>query len=336
MICAGQGKIRMKHLFIVNPVAGKMKREEKLSKVRRAVEELPQELKKDSEFEIYETKAPLDACAKIRADAAECDELRVYAYGGDGTLNECVNGAAGFENVAVTHYPCGTGNDFIKTFGDDKQRFFDLRELIGGEVRKIDLVRCNDRYSVNICSVGIDARIGTEVHKYSSIPVIGGATGYVTSAMVNLFKGVNQPLAIDCAGRHFDGKFALVCICNGRYYGGGFNPVPTAMVDDGVLDVLIVNHVSRLQFLTLIGTYAKGQYKKMPHYITHVRGQSLSIDSETDLVVNLDGEAMNSRHIDIELIPGGLGFIFPANMDYFKNQTACPEEKRSKWEISVS
>ena len=325
----------MKHLFIVNPVAGKMDRDEKLSRVRKAVEDLPKELKENAEFEIYETRAPLDACDKIRSDAMECEELRVYACGGDGTLNECVNGAAGFENVAITHFPCGTGNDFIKTFGEDKERFFDLKQLIGGEVRKIDLVRCNDRYSVNICSVGIDARIGTDVHKYSSIPIIGGATGYVTSAAVNLFKGVNQPLTIDCGGRHFDGSFALVCVCNGRYYGGGFNPVTTAMVDDGLLDTLIVKHVSRLQFISLIGTYAKGQFKKMPHHITHVRGRSLSIDSETELVVNLDGEAMYASHIDIELIPGGLGFIFPSDMRYFENSDVNLEEKQRKWEISV-
>ena len=89
------------------------------------------------EFEIYVTEAPMDACRHIRETAADGAELRAYACGGDGTLNEGVNGAAGLSNVAVTHFPCGTGNDFIKMFGPGKDRFFDLTGLINGEVRPI-------------------------------------------------------------------------------------------------------------------------------------------------------------------------------------------------------
>ena len=72
----------------------------------------------------------------------------------------------GHANVAVTHFPCGTGNDFIKMFGAEKERFFDLAELVRGEVRPFDVMECCGRYAINICSVGIDARIGTEVHQY--------------------------------------------------------------------------------------------------------------------------------------------------------------------------
>ena len=80
----------------------------------------------------------------------------MYACGGDGTLNECVNGAVGHANVAVTHFPCGTGNDFIKMFGEEKARFFDLAELVRGEVRPLDVMECCGRYAINICSVGIE------------------------------------------------------------------------------------------------------------------------------------------------------------------------------------
>ena len=133
----------MKHLFIVNPVAGGKDRHEygaeqahlalhgRAEQARRALE-----VSKDA-YEVYVTTAPMDACAKIESEAASGEELRVYACGGDGTLNECVNGAVGHANVAVTHFPCGTGNDFIKMFGEEKERFFDLAELVRGEVRQI-------------------------------------------------------------------------------------------------------------------------------------------------------------------------------------------------------
>ena len=171
----------MKHLFIVNPVAGgKDRREYVTEQARRALEG------SEDAYEVYVTTAPMDACAKIAAEAASGEELRVYACGGDGTLNECVNGAVGHANVAVTHFPCGTGNDFIKMFGEEKERFFDLAELVRGEVRPLDVMECCGRYAINICSVGIDARIGTEVHQYHD--------SYVLSAVANLFKGIAQPL----------------------------------------------------------------------------------------------------------------------------------------------
>jgi len=109
----------MKHLFIVNPVAGgKDRREYVAEQARLALEG------SEDAYEVYVTTAPMDACAKIAAEAASGEELRVYACGGDGTLNECVNGAVGRSNVAVTHFPCGTGNDFIKMFGGGKDALF--------------------------------------------------------------------------------------------------------------------------------------------------------------------------------------------------------------------
>ena len=302
----------MKHLFIVNPVAGgKDSTDEVAARVGKAFS------LREGEYEIYTTKAPMDACAKIQAEAANCDELRVYACGGDGTLNECVCGAAGKENVAVTHYPTGTGNDFIKNFGEERERFRNLEELIEGEVHKLDVIDCNGRYSMNICSVGIDARIGTDVHKYSAIPVIGGATGYVTSLAVNLFKGIKDELRVICDGRLYYGEMSLVCVCNGSYYGGGFNPVPEARADDGKLDILIVKGVSRLQFLKIVGAYAKGRYADYPDCITHVSSTAVTIESEKELVVNVDGEAIYGKKISIGLIPKGVNFIVPANMAYF-------------------
>lgn len=190
----------MKHLFIVNPVAGKIKPEDKLRLIHEAISRLPSSVRDGAEFEIYVTAAPMDAVGKIRSEAEDCGDLRVYACGGDGTLNECVNGAALLPNVAVTHFPCGTGNDFIRMFGDEKERFSDLTELITGELRPIDIIKCNDRYAVNICSLGLDARVGTDVHKYSGIPVIGGPAGYVVSLLVNYCKGVSQPMTARVEG----------------------------------------------------------------------------------------------------------------------------------------
>ncbi len=305
----------MKHLFIVNPIAGGTDKTEFVRE--RAAECFAG---RQDEYEIYTTKAPMDARDEIVRRARPGERLRVYACGGDGTLNECVCGAAEAKNVQLTVFPTGTGNDFIKMFGPDSRRFFELRELVDGDIRPIDLIRCNGRPCLNICSVGIDARIGTDVHKYSSLPLIGGATGYVVSTLVNVIKGIKQHVRISCGGTVYDGDLTLACACNGRFYGGGFNPVPEARPDDGLIDFLIVPGVSRAKFIRLVGQYAKGKYASYPQLIRHVRARHMEIESEKEIVINVDGEAMYARRIDISIQPRAVAFIFPSQMAFFASQ----------------
>ena len=130
----------MKHLFIVNPIAGG---KDKSAEVRAKVESAFR-TRADS-YEVYVTKAPMDAVDKIRREAASGEELRVYACGGDGTFNECVNGAALLPNVAVCPFPTGTGNDFCRTFGAEQELFRDLDAILDGDVHPIDLIDCNGR-----------------------------------------------------------------------------------------------------------------------------------------------------------------------------------------------
>ena len=222
----------MKHLFIVNPVAGGRDRSGEIRQLAEAACR-----RRGEDYELYVTKAPMDAADKIRAAADSGEELRVYACGGDGdgTFNECVNGAALLEHVALAPFPIGTGNDFCRMFGAEQALFRDLDALLDGEARPIDLIDCNGRFSGNICSVGIDARIGADVHKYSRIPLIGGAAGYVVSLLVNVFKGIASPMRVRSGDFSAEGKHSLVCACNGRYYGGGFHPSRNARPDDGEL-----------------------------------------------------------------------------------------------------
>ncbi len=303
----------MKHLFIVNPIAGgKDKTEEVRGKVEAAFQ------KRGGEFEIYVTTAPLDATRKIQEESAKGEHLRVYACGGDGTFNECVCGAALKRNVAVCPFPTGTGNDFCHMFGEEKDLFRDLDALLDGSERSIDLLDCNGRYSANICSVGVDARIGTDVHKYSGIPLIGGATGYVVSAAVNMFKGIATKMDISCGDFHAEGKHTLVCACNGRFYGGGFNPSLEAMPDDGIMDVYIVKKVNLVQFAALIGKYSKGKADELTKFVTHIRSSGeVVIRCEKEDVAQLDGEALRATEFRFRLVPKALNLIVPKGMTFF-------------------
>jgi YegS/Rv2252/BmrU family lipid kinase len=306
----------MKHLLIVNPVAGGSDHSDFVS--RAAIDAFADA---DDAYEIYTTKGPMDAAARVRAEAEAGGELRVYACGGDGTLNECVNGAVGFPGVAVTHFPCGTGNDFIRMFGPQKALFSDLRLLRGGETRSFDVIDLDGRYCLNICSVGVDARIGADVHRYSHLPLIGGAGGYVISTALNFFRGINRPLRVTVGDQVFDGSMALFCACNGQHYGGGFHPVPEARPDDGRLDFLLVPEVSRLTFLRVIMPYAKGRFRDYPRLIRYLRGDSALLESGEEFVVNVDGEILRSRRLSLRLLPGGLRFFCPLGLDFLALKT---------------
>jgi len=304
----------MKHLFVVNPVAGDGRNiAEKTEEIRRAAQA------HGLDYEIYETVCRMDAAEKVKREAQLGHELRVYACGGDGTLNECVHGAAGFRNAAVTHFPCGTGNDFIRMFGDDAALFRDLDALLDGTVRPLDLIDCNGRKCINICSVGIDARIGGDVHKYSKLPLIGGSGGYVVSTAVNVFKGINRRFRVKADGYEADKKLALICVCNGRFYGGGFNPTKTAMPDDGRLEILIANGVTIFKLATVIGKYAKGEYADLPELITYLPGRKIEIESDATFSINVDGEMLYGTKASIHLIPEGINFLCPAGMTFFRD-----------------
>ena len=305
----------MKHLFSVNPVAGGRDRTDDVTAAAKAVLG-PAGLA----FEVYRTKAPMDAVEKIRAEAKTCDDLRVFACGGDGTLNECVNGAAKLANVSVTSYPGGTGNDFIKAFGDDRERFFDLAQLVFGEIRKFDLIETCGRYSINICSVGADARIGTDVHKYSSIPVLGaGPMAYVTSLVVNVIKGLNQPVKVTSKELCYEGMSAIVTACNGQYYGGGFRPSIDARPDDGKMEMFLVKELKLHQFAALIGKYSKGKWREIPEdMLVHFYSDNVVIETPEPVVVNVDGEALYSDRINFTLVPAGVNFIVPQGMKIFQ------------------
>lgn len=301
----------MKHLFIVNPVAGG---KDHSGEIKAKAAEIFSG--RSDDYEVYVTRAPLDAVKKIKAESEKCDTLRVYGCGGDGTFNECVSGAAKLKNVAVAPFPTGTGNDFCRMFGDEAELFRDFNALINGTEHEIDLIACNDRYSVNICSVGFDARIGTDVHKYSN-KYIKGMLAYGISLVANIAGGMSRHMRIKCGDYTADGQHTLACACNGRYYGGGFNPSCDAMPDDGVLDFFIIDKVNLFNLVTLIGRYASGRSDEIKHHIVHLRGSEIEIDFDEENVVQVDGEAMFTKHVKMSVCPKATRLIVPRGMKFF-------------------
>ena len=299
----------MRHLFIINPAAGK-----KNSTAR--LESLLAQL--TFEHEVVYTERAGDAERLARQAAETGQPVRIYACGGDGTLNEVVNGAAGFDNAAITCVPKGTGNDFLKLFGPDyRALFYDLEALARGPQTAFDLIDCNGRLGIDVVCAGLDARIGADVHRYKNWRFVSGMGAYVLSLLENvLFKGISRPMRVQWDDRTIDGDSTLLCVCNGRHYGGGFMPVADAMPDDGVLDMLYIKKVSLLRLPGLVGKYAKGLYRQLPNYVTEYHGDCVRLSADEPITAVVDGEVLRDTALTIRLSERKVRFFYPAAATY--------------------
>ena len=300
----------MKHLFIINPAAGSRDRTKEYTQaIREACE--PRGLC----YRIEVSQAPGHCEALARQAAESGEEYRIYACGGDGTLNEVAAGAAGHPNAAITVYSGGSGNDFVKLFSDPRA-FFDLERLLDAEEATFDMILCNDDLALNICSVGLDARIGTDVASYKRLPLLQGFRAYAVSTLVNVIRGISEHYVVEIGGETIDGEQTLICACNGRFYGGGFNPVPEADPADGKLDVLLVKKVSLLQVPGIIGKYKNGRYRELPEFIRHFRTDRVRVICDRPSAVNLDGELRIAEDIGISVAREKVRFFYPRGLQW--------------------
>ena len=300
----------MKHLFIINPAAGSRNRTQEYSEVIHKVCRA-----RGLDYEVRVSTAPGE-CIRIAREAAETgEELRIYACGGDGTLNEVVTGAAGHDNAAVTVFSGGSGNDFVKIF-DEPRAFFDLNRLMDVDEATFDLIRCNDDLALNICSVGLDARIGTDVSNYKRIPLLHGFRAYAASTVVNLLRSISEHYVVEINGETIDGDKTFICVCNGRYYGGGFNPIPEADPADGMLDVLLVDKVTLGEVPFIIGKYKNGRYKELSHIARYLQTKSLRVICDKPSAISLDGEMRTAKIVDMSLAQEKIRFFYPKGLTW--------------------
>lgn len=333
----------MKHIFIVNPAAGKGKAGKIfLPKIIETSKRM------GIDYEIHRTLAPGEAqhyvkCRCTARDSQPVSEeiIRFYACGGDGTLNEVANGAYGHQGVEIAMIPAGTGNDFPRSFGDLKC-FENIEGQIIGKARPVDLIRYESimpdsvfqsfshadfdsiydsdpepvvRYGINMFNLGLDCNAAEKVATIKNYPFVPGPLAYGLGVGIVLGKkeGVNLEICLD-SGESFSGDLTLIAIGNGRYCGGGFNGVPRASVDDGLIDVSIVGDINRRTCISLLGKYRKGTHLDDPStesFITYRKCKSLTIVPHDTAKLCTDGEVSTVGETSFEIVPGAVNFSVP-------------------------
>ena len=306
--------MKTKHLFILNPAAGKSDITSELkSKIEKALSGLNS---RENESEILVTSQKGDAGVFTSEAARDYDgEVRVYACGGDGTLNEVINAAVHCPNVSVCPVPVGSGNDFVRCFDDiPKEKFLDISACIKGEAVPCDVIKVGDHYSVNIVSVGLDAVTELRQKKFKRLPLISAGAAYKIALGLSFLTAMKNKVKFELDGEPIDvgsDYITLGVVGNGRWYGGGFKATPYAEIGDGLIDFITIRTISRLEFLKYVSIDKKGEHiEKMP-FVKYVRCKKVKMFSDKPLTLQLDGEVLTFKDPELELIPAATRIILP-------------------------
>ena len=298
----------MKHVFILNPTAGKNQASLQLRpQIEAFFEAHP------ADYDIHVTTCAGDATEFTKRITAE-GETRVYACGGDGTVLEVVNGLAEAPAAELACVPCGSGNDFLRFF-PQPERFRDLPAIIGGTAKCVDLIKCNDLYSLNICSMGLDANVADRMVNYKRLPLVSGSMAYNLALVRTFFGRLSQRLNIVLETENGtierEGEYLFALAANGQYYGGGYHGSPLSQPDDGLLDFILIKNISHLKFLTILGKYKKGQHLDLP-CCESFRGTKMRVKAVQPVVVTADGECFKTTDVTYELLPKAISFVVPS------------------------
>ncbi|MBQ8324958.1 MAG: YegS/Rv2252/BmrU family lipid kinase [Clostridia bacterium] len=309
------------HLFIVNPAAGKADRSEAIEK---AVNNAKEQGAVEGEVSLYRTAGPGDATEYLINFLRETkDDVRVYACGGDGTLNEVVKGiyASGKENVALGVVPTGSGNDFIRSFAIPESSFRSVRDMMKGKVTPIDLIRVTSEDGVeyvciNVASAGFDAAVCRKMQSFRRLPMMGGSVAY-NMALVRQFLGhLGHKFQVFGDGKPMKtpnkDEYLFTVVANGKYYGGGYCCSPKSSLSDGLLNLVMIESIPRTQFPGLLGPYRKGEYfEKLEGRMLHKTVKTVEFRGEEPLDMNLDGEIIAIKNPVLDVIHHAVGLILP-------------------------
>lgn len=303
----------MKHIFILNPVAGKTHMALELrGRIDAYFARHPEQ-----EHVIHLTDGKGAATRIAQMECQKGDPIRLYACGGDGTLQETANGIPlNCDWVELAVIPCGSGNDYVRTYGGSEP-FLDLDDLIDGTTIPVDAVRCGELLSLNIAAIGMDAAVADKMARYKHLPGVSGSMAY-NLAIADVFChsiGENMEIEIDGVDGPIrrSGSYLMTLAANGQYYGGGYRGAPKAVEDDGVLDFVLVKKIPRLQIPFILGKYKAGEHEELS-CLEHLRGYAMRVTADKPAVCTVDGECFTRDKIDFTIIPGAFNFVLPASV----------------------
>lgn len=287
----------MKKLFIISSKSGRGRDKNFERKL----------LKYFKEDEIKITEKPGDTISFAK-DFRDSGGDLLFIKGGDGALSEVTSVLRGSE-TALGLVPGGTGNDFSKNF-----KPFDLSNILNYEISPIDLIEVNGTTCINVTSLGFDTNVLKYTYDLMKRKNISGKLAYlygVIKSVANL-EIVNLKISYkdqEDIAREIKGRFLVSALCNGSYYGNGFNPSPMGRLDDGLLNLILAHEMGPRGIIKLFLSYRNGIHLGKPG-VREVITRSGVISSDREFLYNIDGEIYRAREIDYKVLPKALKWIY--------------------------
>lgn len=301
----------MKHIFLINPKAGK---ENVFTKVRAYLQTRQdiEPLVFNTEFRGHETELTKRLCGIF-----DDEPVRFYACGGSGTFCRLISGIADLSSTEVAWFPCGMTNDFLKVFHGGAASFSDLGSLIDGVPFPVDIMDFGFCRGINFSSSGYEAKISSDVNDLASLSIVGQKLPYYMAILKNLLTKTNLPYQVTIDGHAFDGRYSLVSALNGVCYGGTFSPLPDILPNDGLMSVILYEFKSALALAKGMPSYKNGRLDQIGEAIRVVEGKELAVTvpvGQTHYFA-VDGEVFSlagdpPRYL-LRLLPAALRLIVP-------------------------
>ena len=295
-----------KTLLLLNPTAGKGKGKKNFDSIHERLKEVFIHL--DTRISQYPGHL-----FEIAREAADEGYEQIISIGGDGTPFEIINGlyANGKPKkpIRLGMIPAGTGNSFLRDFGDASQERW-LNNVIKGNTQSVDLIEFqyvkNEKeirqYYINILGIGLIAdilKLTNERLKFL------GSFGYSLAVIIRLFKGMNNQLTITVDGTHREFKNSALVISNSKYTGGEMKIAPMADTGDGKVDMVIFNEVNRREIIDIFLKVFKGSHIDHPK-VTALKGTEIEITAKSPLLLMADGELLGETPMKLKVLPGEL------------------------------
>jgi diacylglycerol kinase (ATP) len=268
-------------------------------------------------FEHKMTEAPGHAI-ELAKEATQQGYETVVAVGGDGTIHEIVNGlyaSGGLKNSVLGIVSTGTGADYVRTVGVPREIKEACKAISEPKIRSVDLGiveyhRKHDgnaeRIFVNFCGGGFDAEIVRRTK--TTFKSLGALPAYLLGALWTLATYRNKDVHLKIDGEEIQKKICTVIMNNGRYGGGGMNTAPFADLSDGYFDVLIVDDITKPDFLISLPRLYKGTHLTHPH-VQMKRAKEIEVDSKQQMALQADGELLGEVPARIRILPSALKIL---------------------------
>lgn len=279
----------MKYIYLVNRFNFKDKTAQIVDRLKKTSEEFG----RSYEIIVSDTRQEALSLKDRFKDSSDI----VTAIGGDGSVNHILNQIVGTKNI-LSYIPIGTGNDFYRA---------NLEDLEDG-VHDVDIIRINERYFINVACFGIDADIAND-EKFIHNRFIPESMRYNAGVVYHFLTYKPRKMKIECGDQVIEKELTTAVVGNAKYYGGGYNVSPKGKIDDGVMEILLVDRLNKIRMANIILSMKNAGHLSNPALHT-LTGDKVIISSDEVFGANIDGETLKSDRFELEMIPKGIKLDF--------------------------